>query len=1295
METQALSKVVRVDSEKCVNCHACITVCPVKYCNDGSGDSVQVNPDMCIGCGACVVACTHGARVVKRDTEDFLQDLSAGEDIVAIVAPSAAATFGGNLLQLNTWLRQIGIRAVFDVSFGAELTVMSYLEHVSKAKPESLIAQPCPAIVTYAQVHCPSLLEFLAPLDSPMGHTMKMIQRFFPEYAGCKIAAISPCPAKRREFDSTGMGDYNVLFTDILSELQSREVNLASLAETPFDGPQAREAVLFSSPGGLMRTVRGWSGLGQELNIRKIEGMEHVYTYLNALPEQIAKGNAPDLVDCLNCARGCNGGIGTPYHKGNFDQLESAIERRCKSQCEVQPGDRSAFEKRVRQYWEPGLYNRSYADLSANNTCKSPSPEEIEAAYKLMHKNGPEDILNCSSCGYGSCEGMAKAITNGLNRPHNCHHYQELLIRKNLEELSAAEHELREHRDHLEDLVQERTTALESINQSLRESEQHVRTMFDSVKAGIILVDVETRAVMDINPVALTMFGGERDAVIGRLCSESVCHAREGGCPVLDQHQTMDNREDVLVRRDGSTMPVLKTCVPIQYGGKSYLLESFVDLTEQKQMEDDLRKSMDAAASANRAKSDFLARMSHEIRTPMNGVIGMLDLLGGTRMDDRQTRYMRVAKASAESLLGLINDILDLSKIEAQKMELDIVEMDLWEVVEEVCLMLAGRANEKGVELTCRIDPAIPHSVRGDSQRIRQVLTNLVGNAIKFTAEGAVNLKVDRKPESEDGCALHVSVADTGIGISPEDQQKLFQTFSQVDGGISRKYGGSGLGLVISQKLVEMMEGRIAVDSVQGEGTTFWFEIKLPLGASSETKPISKRLMARPLRILVVDDNDVNLEILHTQLAHWGFQVETANNGPQAIKRLYKAARNGLKYDLGIFDMQMPEMSGLELAHNIKSSGRVKQFPLLLLSSMADQISNKELNENGFNGYLAKPVRQSELLDAIIGTIPDNFTQPDLLTANPGDTPPEEQVERRGEMRILVAEDNEINQEVIREILQTSGYVCEIVSDGVEAVRIASRGQCDMVLMDCQMPTMDGLTATRKIRQMEQDGEMSETASAHLTIIALTANAIGGDREKCIEAGMDDYLSKPIDPTALMSKLDSRIAAILDERGKAAPQATGAAPTGETPSSDTTGGQAPAQSRKTQESGSASTAPMAYGNDSAPCPLDMESALERCLGKRDFLDRLMVKFADKLHKDLEAIMQHFQDADPQKIAFVAHGLKGASANLSATRLRQTALRLEQAAKAADFAEIEIAVEQLRHEAQACIVFVNQQTASRA
>jgi len=541
------------------------------------------------------------------------------------------------------------------------------------------------------------------------------------------------------------------------------------------------------------------------------------------------------------------------------------------------------------------------------------------------------------------------------------------------------------------------------------------------------------------------------------------------------------------------------------------------DMTVRLAAERATRDAMAGAEAANQAKGQFLAHMSHEIRTPLNGVMGMADLLLGTELSPQQRRYAELVKGSGESLTRIINDILDFSKIEAGKLDLESMNFNLHTSVEDVMEMLAHRASAKGLELACHVDPAVPAAVTGDPDRLRQVLVNLVNNAIKFTEFGAVVLRLSVDSVAGDQVTVRFAVTDTGVGIPRDRMDRLFRSFSQVDASTTRLFGGTGLGLAISKQLAELMGGQIGVESAPDKGSTFWFTARLTRRPAMSGGSRVERINARQLRVLAVDDNDEQREVLCQQIASWGMDASAAPGGPEALLRLGEAASSNAPFRVAIVDSEMPGMDGPALARAIKERADIRGTVLMILLTMESHVDPSRLRDMGFAGHMTKPVRQSQLFDAIMSAIAAAEGVPAGATPQRRPTPTGSAPARAGSSgRVLLAEDNEVNQLVAVEILAKAGFACDIVVNGKDAVEAARTGRYDVILMDCQMPVMDGFQATRAIRELERDSGRESGTAPHIPIIALTANAMRGDREQCLAAGMDAYASKPIDPKQLV-----------------------------------------------------------------------------------------------------------------------------------------------------------------------------------
>ena len=773
------------------------------------------------------------------------------------------------------------------------------------------------------------------------------------------------------------------------------------------------------------------------------------------------------------------------------------------------------------------------------------------------------------------------------------------------------------------DRIQERDRALQAAHAELEERvaerTSYLNALIENSPLAIMVLDSEQKVQL-CNPAFEELFQYSREELAAKFIADLFPHenalAEVSLGSEIAAEKTLVSMTTRRKRKDGTFVDVELHLVPLTVKGRTLgSLGIYQDVSERIRTAEAMQGAKEAAEASSRSKSEFLANMSHEIRTPMNGIMGMVELVLDSRLDSEQREYLNIAKVSADSLLSLINDILDYSKIEAGKLDIDAIEFNLGETLGDTMKTLSLRAHQKGLELAFEIEPDVADALTGDPGRLRQIVVNLVGNAIKFTERGEVVLFVKREPQkTENEMQLHFTVADSGIGIAAAKQADIFEAFKQADGSMTRKHGGTGLGLTISSRLVELMGGTIWVESELGKGSRFHFTANFGL-QQMPTRNIVPRdpQTLRDMRVLVVDDNATNRQILTKMLINWHMDPVAVDGGAQAIVSLREANGLGRVFSLILLDAQMPDMDGFALAEAVKRNPDWSGATVMMLSSAGQRGDALRCRELGVAAYLTKPVRSSELLEAILaalGTRAKGNKSAELVTTHSlrsGRIP----------LRALLAEDNAVNQLVAVRLMEKAGHSVVVAMNGKQAVEAWRKEPFDVILMDVQMPEMNGWEATRAIRVEER------STGGHVPIIALTAHAMKGDQELCMAAGMDLYLSKPIRTSDLLAALGQvqKFAVVAAEEKPPVP---------------------PGVSH-----------------------IDLAEALLRLDGDRNLFDQVALLFRSECPSLLAEIRSGLTESDSRKVQSVAHALKGSSAILGASALSQAAAGLETLARTDD------------------------------
>src|SRR5438876_1107523 len=776
---------------------------------------------------------------------------------------------------------------------------------------------------------------------------------------------------------------------------------------------------------------------------------------------------------------------------------------------------------------------------------------------------------------------------------------------------------------------------LERSTQELARQHAYLDALIASTPVAIAVLD-DQRVVRSVNPAFEGLFGYSAAEVVGAGIDGLI--VPEALRSESSELETRVRRGEVVrvelerMRKDGRRIQVRLSAAAVRAAADGALVALYEDISDRKAAEAAMREARDLAERGARARSAFLANMSHEIRPPMNAVLGFVELVLDTELGAEQRRALELVRTSSEALLTILNDILDYSKIEAEHLELESIPFDLPKVVHATATLLAVRAREKHLELTVDVPPDVPQMVRGDPTRLRQVLMNLIGNAIKFTEQGEVDVSASIIQRDADGAAVQFRVRDTGIGISEQQLGSIFQEFTQADASMTRRYGGTGLGLAISRRLVALMGGELAVTSEVGRGSEFSFALTFPLEAGAQaTARAAVSLGGR--RLLVVDDNETNRRIVRDMLGAEGMAVHEASRADAGLEALRRAARARTPYDLAILDAQMPDQDGFELATAVRADRALQATRLLILTSAGQRGDGERCRQLGIQAYLTKPIARADLVEAVGTVLAGTASAPgevDLVTRH-------SIAESRHALRILLAEDNPVNQQVATAMLLKRGHQVDVVNNGREAVDAVAREGYDVVLMDIQMPGMDGFEATEKIRALSQ--------GRTLPIIALTAHALSGERERCLARGMSGYLAKPFKAHDLFAAVEGRVAQAPDTEAASSPAV------------DLAG------FRRTMEEAGAAEA--------------VDGILETCVAT--------------LPRRLEALVAAAGGTEAEPLERAAHAFKSAAGTIGASHLAALLEDMERAARDGDLAGARNKLEHVRGEARAALDYLRTAT----
>ncbi|MCL1885032.1 MAG: ATP-binding protein [Defluviitaleaceae bacterium] len=934
--------------QNCIDCNKCIHECPIVTSNVSITDSdgnikMCVDEKECILCGTCLDTCIHNARKYKDDLNEFLQDLEQGIELSILIAPAFYLNYPDEYKKVIGYLKSLGVKNFYSLNFGAEITVWGYINYIAKHKTTGNIAQPCPSIVSHIEKHSPKLLSKIIPVQSPMMCTAIYLKKY--KNISENLVFLSPCISKKIEIQSKrglGLIKHNITFKNLLKHISREKINLKDYPDVEALN-NVDIASIFPKPGGLKENLEHY--MGAATGVFQIEGERKVYNYFDYLAANIDNSSEmPMFIDALNCEGGCIYGTGTEFRRENNHQLtHKALAMREKIYKSMK-NETSPLEKLNEQFKEFNIedFMCEYEE-DTTGRANSVSDEVIDAIFndRLRKLTENDRHVDCAACGYKTCRDMAKAIALGINHRGNCIYY---------------------------------------VKDSLFKSEERLRTVIDNMPLVANIINKDFKLI-ECNESALRLFGLEtKKDYFSRFLDLSPTLQPDGNSSVdkINYFLTQTFRKGYIrfewmhQKLDGTPIPCEVSLIRVSWRGEDHVLTFLRDLREQKKWIERINAALDREQAASNSKSLFLSNMSHEIRTPMNAIIGMASIGKNSPEPERKDYAFDKIENASRHLLGVVNDVLDMSKIEANKFKLSSSKFNFKKMINRVVSIVELLISEKYQELVIEIDPKIPSALVGDEQKLAQAITNLLSNAIKFTPEkGCVKLSALYIGKVSGFNKVQIVVSDTGIGISEEHMQHLFSPFEQAEKNTSRKYGGTGLGLTITKSIIEMMDGEINVESIVGEGTAFSLIVPFPYDQSDEyskneslSTDIPTDISFKGRCILLAEDVELNREIVLCQLEDTGIKIDCAANGKEAIEMI---TANPNRYELILMDIQMPEMDGVEATRHIRKLQfkSAQNIPIIALTANVFQEDIDKYKQAGMNDHLGKPLDLAQIINKL------------------------------------------------------------------------------------------------------------------------------------------------------------------------------------------------------------------------------------------------------------------------------------------------------------------------------------------